>query len=138
MSDTPQVLLEHHLKALKLPTFLGEYDRVSRQAAADGIDHPGFLLRLAELELIDRERRTVERRIRAAKFPAVKSLDTFDFLAMPSLNKSLVQELVRCEYVERRENVIAVGNSGTGKPVLSPSKGPTSHSALALPPVRGD
>ena len=78
MSDTPQVLLEHHLKALKLPTFLGEYDRVSRQAASDGIDHPGFLLRLAELELIDRERRTVERRILAAKFPAVKSLDTFD------------------------------------------------------------
>ena len=115
MSDTPQVLLEHHLKALKLPTFLGEYDRVSRQAASDGIDHPGFLLRLAELELIDREQRTVERRIRAAKFPAVKSLDTFDFLAMPSLNKSLVQELARCEYVERRENVIAVGNSGTGK-----------------------
>ncbi len=115
MSDTPQVLLEHHLKALKLPTFLGEYDRVSRQAAADGEDHPGFLLRLAELELIDRERRTVERRIRAAKFPAVKSLDTFDFLAIPSLNKRLVQELARCEYVDRRQNVIAVGNSGTGK-----------------------
>ena len=57
----------------------------------------------------------VERRIRAARFPAVKSLDTFDFLAMPSLNRALVMELARCEYIERRENVIAVGNSGSSK-----------------------
>jgi DNA replication protein DnaC len=57
----------------------------------------------------------VERRIRQARFPAVKSLDSFDFAAIPSLNKLLVLELARCEYVERRENVIALGNSGTGK-----------------------
>ncbi len=57
----------------------------------------------------------VERRIRAARFPAVKSLDTFDFTAIPSVNKSLVMELARCEYIQRRENIIAVGNSGTGK-----------------------
>ena len=57
----------------------------------------------------------VQRRIRAAGFPAVKSLDTFDSLAIPSVNKVLVMELARCEYIERRENVIAVGNSGTGK-----------------------
>ena len=57
----------------------------------------------------------VERRIRAARFPAVKSLNTFDFLAIPSVNKALVMELARCEYIERRESVIAVGNSGTGK-----------------------
>ena len=115
MSDAPQVLLEYHLKTLKLPTFLREHGRVARQCATEGVDHPGFLLRLAELELIDRERRTIERRIRAAKFPAVKSLDSFDFPAIPSLNKTLVQELARCEYIERRENVIALGNSGTGK-----------------------
>ena len=57
----------------------------------------------------------VERRIRAARFPATKSLDTFDFLAIPSVNKPLVMQLARCEYIERRENVIAIGNSGTGK-----------------------
>jgi DNA replication protein DnaC len=122
MSDTPQVLLTHHLKALKLPTFLREYDKVARQCAAEGTDYPRYLLRLAELELIDRERRMVERRIKAAKFPTVKSLDSFDFAALPSLNKALVMELARSEYVERRENIIAVGNSGTGK----------SHIALGL------
>src|SRR6185312_1259515 len=115
MTDTPQLLLAHHLKALKLPTFLREYDKIARQCAAEGLDHIRFLLRLAELELIDRERRMVERRIKEARFPAVKSLDSFDFGAIASLNKPLVLELARSEYVERRENVIAVGNSGTGK-----------------------
>ena len=115
MSDTPQVLLAHHLKALRLPTFLREYDKLARQCAAEGVDHSRYLLRLAELEMIDRERRTVERRIKEARFPAVKSLDSFDFTAIPSLNKTLVLELARSEYVARRENVIALGNSGTGK-----------------------
>jgi DNA replication protein DnaC len=114
-SGTPQVLLAHHLKALKLPTFLREHDKLARQCASEGVDHVRYLLRLAELELIERERRTIERRIREAKFPAVKSLDSFDFLALPSLNKAVVLELARSEYVARRENVIAVGNSGTGK-----------------------
>jgi DNA replication protein DnaC len=122
MSDLPQVLLAHHLKALKLPTFLREHDKLARQCAAEGADHPTYLLRLAELELLDRERRLVDRRIRQARFPAVKSLDSFDFAAIPSLNKMLVLELARGEYVERRENVIALGNSGTGK----------SHVALGL------
>jgi len=115
MSDTPQLLLVHHLKALRLPTFLREYDKLARQCAAEGVDHTRYLLRLAELELIERERRTVERRIKEARFPAVKSLDSFDFTALPSLNKGLVLELARCEYVLRRDNLIAVGNSGTGK-----------------------
>ncbi len=115
MSDRPPLLLEHHLKELKLPTFLGEYGKLAARCAAEGVDHPDYLLRLAELELIDRHHRMVERRIRAARFPAVKSLDTFDFLAIPSVNKQLVMQLARCEYIDRRENVIAMGNSGAGK-----------------------
>ena len=119
MSATPQVLLGHHLKALRLPTFVREYDKVARQCAAEGVDHVRYLLRLAELEMIDREQRLVERRIRAARFPAVKSLDSYDFTALPSLNKALVLELARCEYLARRENVIALGNAGTGKTHLA-------------------
>ena len=115
MSERSTVLLEHHLKELKLPTFLREYGKVAGQCAAEGVDHPGYLLRLSELELIDRHHRMVDRRIKAARFPATKSLDTFDFLAMPSVNKHLAMQLARCEYVDRRENVIAIGNSGTGK-----------------------
>jgi len=115
MSEVPQLLLDHHLKTLKLPTFLREYSKVARQCAAEGLDHVQCLARLVELELIDRERRMIERRIKAARFPAVKSLDSFDFKAIPSLNKMQVLELARCEWIERRENVIALGPSGTGK-----------------------
>ena len=126
MTAKSTLLLEHHLKELKLPSFLREYGKIVRkmaaQCAAEGVDHPQYLLWLAELELIDRHQRMVERRIRAARFPAVKSLDTFDFPAIPSVNKALVMELARCEYIHRRENVIALGNSGTGK----------THMALGL------
>ena len=67
------------------------------------------------MELNDRYDRMVQRRIRAARFPATKSLDTFDFSAIPSVNQALIIQLARCEFVEKHENVIAVGNSGTGK-----------------------
>ncbi len=115
MTNKSTMLLEHNLKQLKLPTFLREYDKLASQCASEGADHPDYLLRLSELELIDRHHRMVERRIKAARFPTTKSLDTFDFLSMPSLNKALVLELARCEYIERPHNVIALGNSGTGK-----------------------
>jgi DNA replication protein DnaC len=115
MTVPPKILLADHLKTLKLPTFLREYDKLARQCAAEGLDHVQFLARLVELELIDRERRMIERRIKAAKFPATKSLDSFDFKEIPKLNKMQVLELARCEWIERRENVIALGPSGTGK-----------------------
>jgi len=121
-ADTPQVLLEHHLKQLRLPSFLREYDKLARQCAAEQADYPQYLLRLSELELLDRERRATERRIHQARFPVVKSLETFEFAAIPSLNNSLVLELARCEFIERKECVLALGNPGTGK----------THLALAL------
>jgi len=115
MSDTPQVLLQHHLKKLRLPTFHSEYGKLARQCATENKDHIQYLLRLCELELIDRERRMIERRIKAAKFPATKSLDSFDYKVIPSLNKVLTMQLARCEFVDHRQNVIALGPSGTGK-----------------------
>jgi len=115
MTETPQVLLTHYLKTLKLPTFLREYNKIAKLCATERLDYEGFLLRLSEQELIDRQRRMVERRIKQAKFPTIKSLDSFDFTAIPSLNKKRVMELSRCEFVDKKENVITLGNSGTGK-----------------------
>jgi DNA replication protein DnaC len=109
------VLLQHHLKQLRLPTFLREYEKVANVCRTEKTDYHTYLLRLAELETIDRERRAAERRIRAAKFPVVKTIDTFDFKAQPSINRQLVRELMRGEYVDKRENVLLAGNSGTGK-----------------------
>jgi len=102
-----------------MPTMLREYDKLARTCAVEKSTFPQYLLRLTELELLDRDRRAVERRIRQARFPVMKSLDSFDFLAIPALNKTLVLELARSEYLDRRENVLLLGNSGAkGAPVL--------------------
>tara|TARA_B100000378_G_scaffold229302_1_gene193901 strand:+ start:222 stop:467 length:246 start_codon:yes stop_codon:yes gene_type:complete len=79
--------------------------------------------------MIERDRRKVERRIKAAKLPVVKSLVSFDFAAIPKLNKMQVLELARCEWIERRENVIALGLSACQKgacPSASPQPPPWS------------
>jgi DNA replication protein DnaC len=117
------VLLKHHLKALKLPTVLSECDKVAARCAAENADHLTFLLQLCELELIEREQKAAQRRLKAARFPAAKLLDEFDFSARPSVNKPLVLDLVRGDYVARRENILLVGPSGTGKTHLATALG---------------
>ena len=117
------VLLAHHLKSLRMPTMLAECEKVAARCATDNVDHLAFLLQLCELELLDRERRAADRRLRAAKFPNHKTLDTFDFKAQPSINKVLVTELMRGEYIDRKENLLLVGNSGTGKTHLATALG---------------
>ena len=99
------VLLQHHLKALKLPTMQRECEKTAARCATENVDHLAFLLQLCELELLDRERRAAERRLKAAKFPTHKTLDSFNFAAQPSLNKVLLTELLRGEYNDKRENV---------------------------------
>jgi DNA replication protein DnaC len=124
MSKNPAVLLlEHHLKELKLPTFLRDYDSVGAVCSQERCDYPTYLLRLAERELIDRERRATERRIKEAAFPVLKTIETFDFAAQPSLNEPLVRELLRGEYISKRENLLLVGNPGTGKTHLASALG---------------
>ena len=115
----PAVLLEHYLRQLKLPAILREYAAVAAACTQDRSDYATYLLRLVEREVIEREHRAAERRIKAAGFPVLKTLDTFDFAAQPSINEVLVRELMRGEYVAGRENVLLVGNSGTGKTHLA-------------------
>ena len=89
---------------------------------ADNVDHLTYLLQVTELELLDREKRAADRRLKAAKFPTIKTLENFDFAARPSVNKVLIAELARCEWIDKRENLLMIGNPGTGK----------SHLATAL------
>jgi DNA replication protein DnaC len=127
-SKRPAVLLEHYLKQLKLPTMLREYQAMAATCAKEGQDHVAFLLRMTERELLDREQRAAERRIKAAKFPIIKTLDTFNFKAQPTINKPMVVELMRGEYIEKQENVLFMGNPGTGKTHLATALG---HAACA-------
>ena len=120
--QAPQILLKHHLKALRLPTFLREYEKLAALCAKEKTDYATYLLRLAEKELLERERRGTERRIKQAAFASNKTLDDFDFAAAPSLNKKEIFELARCEWLDKKENLILMGNPGCGK----------SHLAMAL------
>jgi DNA replication protein DnaC len=115
------VLLAHHLKSLKLPTMLAECEKTAARCATDNFDHLGFLLQLCELELLERERKAAIRRLKAANFPNHKTLDSFDFSAQPSVNKVQISELMRCEYIDRRESILMIGNPGTGKTHLATS-----------------
>jgi DNA replication protein DnaC len=113
------VLLKHYLKALKLPTIWSECEATAARCARENVDHLGFLLQLCERELLERERRAAARRLKAARFPVTKTLESFRFEATPSVNKPMILELMKCEYIERRENVILVGASGSGKTHLA-------------------
>ena len=121
--DPSTLLLEHHLKVLKLPTFLRDYASLAVVCGQERSSYPVYLLRLSERELIDRERRATERRIKEAQFPVLKSIESFDFGAQPTLNEPLVRELLRGEYIGRKENVLLVGNPGTGKTHLATALG---------------
>ena len=69
--------------------------------------------------MIEREQRATQRRIKSAKFPVVKTLENFDFRAQPSINETLVRELMSGEYMDLCENALLSGNSGTGKTHLA-------------------
>ncbi len=127
-SKRPTVLLNHYLKQLRLPTILREYQTAAQTCAKDNKDHIEFLLQLVEREIFEREQRAAERRIRSAKFPIVKTLDTFDFTAQPGVNKNLVRDLMRGDYLEQHENILFLGNPGTGKTHLATALG---HAACA-------
>lgn len=117
------LLLKHYLKKLKLPTILREYEAMAASCSRDNCDYTTFLLRLLERESLDREKRAAERRVKNARFPVLKTLDTFDFTLQPSINEKLIRELMAGEYIDKKENILLVGNSGTGKTHLATSLG---------------
>lgn len=115
MLDKRKVILESYLRQLRTPSIAREYKQFASQCVSEEVDFEEYLFRLVEREVLDREARQKERFIRAAKFPSIKTLETFDFKEVPSLNQQLVNDLTKSEFIEQRENIIIVGNSGTGK-----------------------
>jgi DNA replication protein DnaC len=117
------VLLRSHLKRLRLPVIAQNYARLSKEAAAHNEGYQDYLLALLEGEVLQREENAQKLRLARARFPVTKMLDSFDFTALPSLNKALVVELSRGSFIDRRENVIFIGSYGTGKTHLATALG---------------
>jgi DNA replication protein DnaC len=117
------MLLEAYLKRLRLPAIGRHYQELARQAAQGNLPYEAFLLALVEIEAQQREENAHQKRLRMARFPVIKSLDQFDFTTLPSLNKALVLDLAQGGYLDKRENLILMGNSGTGKTHLATALG---------------
>jgi len=117
------MLLEVYLKRLRLPAIGRHYQELARQAAQGNLPYEAFLLALVEIEAQQREENAHQKRLRMARFPIIKSLDQFDFTTLPSLNKAMVLDLAQGGYLDKRENLILMGNSGTGKTHLATALG---------------
>ena len=123
MADNTHLLLRSNLKQLKLPTMTAEFEKLAREAGAANEAYEQYLLRLTELEVAARSTNAVQTRIRNAAFPVLKDFDTFDFSAVPSLNKPKVLELARGEWISERSNACLIGAPGTGKTHIATALG---------------
>jgi DNA replication protein DnaC len=119
MKAVQDLALKASLKELRLPTILREYSRTAADAAKEGLDYEAYLQRLLFAEISDREARAFQRRLKLARLPGKKTLEGFDFKALPNFEPIAVHRLAGCEFVEKRENVLFVGSSGTGKTHLA-------------------
>src|SRR4030065_784843 len=116
------MLIQHQLKRLRLPTVGRQYKKLAQEAARDNRPYEDFLLSLIEAEVTQREENARKRLIAQARFPYIRTLDQFDFSTIPSVNKAGVLELAKGEYLAKNENAVLIGNMGTGK----------THTAIAL------
>lgn len=110
------LLLREYCKRLRLPTLAANFRRFAEDAARENRSYERYLLALLEREVQQRAANQEQRRIKAARFPVLYTLDTFDFEALPSINKTRILELAQGHWLQQRENVILVGDIGTGKP----------------------
>src|SRR3989337_3004787 len=98
------MLIQHQLKRLRLPTMGRLYKKLAQEASRDNRSYEDFLLSLLEAEADQREESTRKRLVAQAHFPYVRTLDQFDFSTIPSVNKAGVLGLSKGEYLEKKEN----------------------------------
>lgn len=123
MNAGMKALLIENLKALKLSAMITNLESHLRQARQDKLDYDEFLLNVTEIEVQLRLENGRKRRLREAKFPLLKPLETFKFEEAQDLDVRLIKELSACEYVKQSRNIIFIGKSGTGKTHLATALG---------------
>jgi len=123
MTPSTLVSLKHNLKLLKLSTMAREIEATMRHAKEGGVGYDELLLSLTETELQVRAENRQKRRLREAKFPLMKPLETFDLDAVPDLDTSLFLELTTCGFIKEKRNIVFLGRSGTGKTHMATALG---------------
>ncbi len=117
------IQIRNYLKRLRLPVVAQNYAQLAKEAAANNQTFQDYLFALLEGEVLQREEHAQKLRLYRARFPVIKTLDSYEFSAISSVNKPLVLELSRGSFIDRRENVIFIGSYGTGKTHLAISLG---------------
>ena len=116
-------LLSQHLEYLKLPYLQQHHVSQAQQAAEQHWDHVEYLRRLVEGQFVERRQRVIERRLKAARFPVIKTLEQFQWDWPKKINRLQVQHLFRLEFVAQKSNVVLLGNVGLGKTHLATALG---------------
>jgi DNA replication protein DnaC len=110
-----QATIRQYCKQLRTPTIAAQFEKMAEEAVKQKQSHGRYLEALLAAEVEERERRVVERRIREARLPRVKTLEEFDFRQAASISATQIRELAEGGYLVRSEPVVLIGDCGTGK-----------------------
>ena len=115
MTHLEDAAITQHCKALRMPTMAMQFSTLAEQAVREKKTHLGYLDALLTAEIEEREKNTIERRIKEARLPRVKTLEEFDFNQSPLVDAAKLRELADGGYIDRAEPVLLIGDCGTGK-----------------------
>jgi DNA replication protein DnaC len=110
-----QEVIQQYCKELRMPTVAAQFRRLAETAASQQQSHLAYLEALLAAEMEEREQKAIQRRLKEAHLPKLKTLDEFQFSAAPHIPASKLKELADGSYIERAEPVLFIGDSGTGK-----------------------
>jgi DNA replication protein DnaC len=119
MKPNPSSVLLEQLQYLKLPFIKSQHTDLAREATRQNWDHQDYLRRLIDGEYCERRQKRIQRRIKAARIPVVKTLEQFLWDWPTKINRLQVQNLFRLEFIPQKANVVFVGTAGLGKTHLA-------------------
>src|SRR3981081_146129 len=115
MAQLQEATIKAQCKALRMPMIASQFGTLAEQAIREKKSHIGYLEALLLAEVEERERNTIERRIREAHLPRIKTLEEFDYTQSPNVNAAKMRDLAEGGYIDRAEPVLFIGECGTGK-----------------------
>ena len=123
MAMNPASVFLEQLDYLQLKQIKAHYAQEAKQAALQNWDHQEYLRRLIEAEFVERRQRSIQRRIKLARFPVLKTIDNFDWNWPKKINRAQIQNLFRLDFIKEKSNVVFLGTAGLGKTHLATALG---------------